>query len=183
VIIGDHSKNIDAIGELSYLEFLSLNSIKKTPVNFVNKLKNLKTLKFILGGRENFDEIEENEIENLDVVWVRGFNSLNDISRFKKLKQLLIEDNIQLPKVHFEKVQPHLTDLKILNCKTLSSLAGLENLPLLTQLRISKTNLDFDNVIKQKLPPNLKTFAFYTTKKKIDDKIKKTIQSKGYIEW
>ena len=50
VIIGDHSKNIDAIGELSNLEFLSLNSIKKTPVNFVNKLKNLKTLKFILGG-------------------------------------------------------------------------------------------------------------------------------------
>jgi protein phosphatase 1 regulatory subunit 7 len=183
VIIGDHSKNIGAIGELTCLEFLSLNSIKKTPVNFVNKLKNLKTLKFILGGRENFDEIEENEIENLDVVWVRGFNSLNDISRFKKLKKLLIEDNIQLPKVHFDKVQQHLTDLKILNCRTLGSLAGLENLPSLTQLRIYKTNLDFNDVIKQKLPPNLKTFAFYTTKKKIDDEIKRTLQSKGYTEW
>ena len=128
-------------------------------------------------------KLKKMKSKNLDVLWVRGFNSLNDISRFKNLKQLLIEDNIQLPKVHFEKVQPHLTDLKILNCKTLSSLAGLENLPLLTQLRIYKTNLDFDNVIKQKLPPNLKTFAFYTTKKKIDDEIKKTLQSKGYIEW
>jgi protein phosphatase 1 regulatory subunit 7 len=183
VIIADHTKNIDAVGELADLEFLSLNSVKKTPINFVNKLKNLKTLKLILGGRENLEEIEENEIENLDVIWVRGFNSFNNISRFKKLKKLLIADNIQLPEIHFDKIQPNLTDLKILNCKTLGSLSGLGNLPLLTQLRIYKTNLDFENIIGQKLSPTLKTFAFYTTKKKIDVEIKKVLQNNGYSEF
>ncbi len=183
VLIGNHSKNIDAVGELSNLEFLSLNSIKKTPVNFVNKLKNLNTLNFLFGGRENIDEIEENEIENLNITWVRGFNSFKDISRFKKLKTLLITDNIQLQEIYFNKRQPHLTDLKILNCKTLTSLRGLENLPLLTQLRIFRTNLDVDNIINQKLSPNLKTFAFYTSKNKIDAEIKKMLQNKGYNEW
>ena len=63
--IGEHTKNIDAVGELSELEFLSLNSIKKVPFTFINKLKKLKTLNIILGGRENLNEIEHNEIENL----------------------------------------------------------------------------------------------------------------------
>ena len=183
VIIAGHTKNIDAVGELANLECLSLNCVKKTPVNFVNKLQNLKTLKFILGGRKNFDEIEENKIENLDIIWVRGFNSFSDIYRFKKLKKLLIEDNMQLPEIRFDKIQPNLTDLKILNCKTLGSLSGLENLPLLKQLRIYKTNLDFENIIGQKLSPTLKTFAFYTTKKKIDVEIKKVLQNNGYSEW
>jgi protein phosphatase 1 regulatory subunit 7 len=183
LIIGEHTKNIEAVGELSNLEYLSLNSIKKTPVPFVNKLKKLKTLKFILGGRENIVEIEDNDIETLEIVWVRSFNNLSNISNFKKLKNLLIEDNIQLQKIHFDKVLPNLEDLKILNCKTLNSLTGLESLTSLQQLRIYKTNLDFENILIQKLPPTLKTFAFYTTKKKEDEKIKVILKERGFNEW
>lgn len=58
----------------------------------------------------NLDEIAENKIENPDVVGVRALNSFKDICRFKKLKQLLTQHNIQLPKLHFGKVQPNLTD-------------------------------------------------------------------------
>lgn len=182
LIIGGHNKNIEAVGELSNLEYLSFNSIKKTPVPFVNKLKKLKTLKFILGGRENIQEIGENEIENLEIVWVRGFNNISNISNFKKLKTLLIEDNIQLQAAYFDKQLPYLEDVKILNCKTLSSLTGLENLPSLHRLRIYKTALDFEMVINQKLPENLKVFAFYTTKQKIDKDIKATLEKVGYSE-
>jgi protein phosphatase 1 regulatory subunit 7 len=183
LIIGGHTKNIESVGELSKLGFLSFNSIKKTPVPFVNKLTKLKTLKFILGGRESIHEIEDNEIENLEIVWVRGFNDISNISRFRKLKTLLIEDNIQLPKIHFDKELPNLCDLKILNCKTLNSLTGLEYLPSLKQLRIYKTNLDFDTVVNQNLSDELKTFAFYTTKKKIDEEIKSKLKLRGYSEW
>ena len=101
LIICGHSKNIDAIGEIATLESLSLNSLKKESVPFVNKLKKLKTLKFILGGKENLFEIEGSEIEQLEVVRVRGFNDLGNISRFKKLNTLLIEDNIQLLSLQF----------------------------------------------------------------------------------
>lgn len=182
LIIGGHSKNIEAVGELENLEYLSFNSVKKTPVPFVNKLKKLRTLKFILGGRENIHEIGENEVENLEIVWVRGFNDISNISNFKKLKTLLIEDNIQLQAVHFDTELPYLNDLKILNCKTLSSLTGVEHLPSLHQLRIYKTALDFDKLIKQPQPKNLKIFAFYTTKQKVDKDIKATIETKGYSE-
>ena len=178
--IGGHTKNIDAVGELSELEFLSLNSVKKVPVNFINKLKKLKTLNFILGGRDNLNEIEENEIENLDIVWVRGFNDLSCISKFPKLKTLKIEDEIQLQKVHFNNIFQDLTDLKILNCKTLETITGLKNLPKLSSLIVHQTKVDFDNFLRQELPKQLKHLGFYTTKSKIDKDIKAILESKGY---
>ncbi len=183
LIIGEHHKNIESVGGLSDLEFLSLNSLKKTPVSFVNRLKKLKTLKFILGGRENIQEIEENEIENLELVWVRGFNDLSNISKFKKIRTLHVEDNIQLPKIHFDTELKGLKDLKILNCKTLDSLTGLDKLSFLEQLRIYKTAIDFDSFSNQRLPASLKTLAFYTTKKKVDDKIRETLDKRGFKEW
>ncbi|MBS1509065.1 MAG: hypothetical protein JSS79_20675 [Bacteroidetes bacterium] len=182
LIIGEHRKNIDSVGNLSDLEFLSLNSIKNTPVDFVNRLKKLKTLRFILGGRENIQEIDDNQIENLELVRVRGFNDLSNISKFRKIKTLLVEDNIQLKTIHFDKELKELNDLKILNCKSLQALTGLDNLTSLEQLRIYKTAIDFDNFIKQKFPMSLVTFAFYTWKKKIDENIKATLNRLGYKE-
>ena len=175
-----HTKNIEAIGQLIELESLSLNSVKKAPLHFINKLKNLKTLNFLLGSRENLNEIENNGIENLNIVWVRGFNDLSCISKFLKLKTLKIGDEIQLQKVQFDNVFPDLTDLKILNCKTLDTIIGLNNLPQLNSLVVYQTKIDFDNLIKQELPKELKHFGFYTTKSKIDKDIKATIESKGY---
>ncbi len=66
LMVGGHTKNIDSIGELSQLNQLNLNSISKAPLHFINKLKRLKTLKIILGGRSNIEEIEKNDIENLE---------------------------------------------------------------------------------------------------------------------
>jgi hypothetical protein len=181
LLVSGHSKNIDSIGELSKLKTLYLNSISKKPVHFVNKLKNLKNLHFISGGRENINEIDENEIENLEVVWVRGFNNLDNISNFNKLKTLKIEDQIQLTKIDFDKELEDLYELNIFNCKKLSTLTGLKNLSALNTLVVSRTRIDFDHFIQQELPQNLKHFRFYTTKVKIDAGIKKTLIEKGYI--
>ncbi|HTL82427.1 MAG TPA: hypothetical protein VL651_12025 [Bacteroidia bacterium] len=178
--VNGHTKNIEAIGELSELEYLSFNSIRKTPVPFVNRLKKLKTLKFILGGRADILEITENSIEELEIVWVRGFNNLDNISNFRKLKRLRIEDNIQLQELHFTEEFPQLTDLRILNCKTLNSLTGLGHLTALFQLRIYKTNLAFQEIINQNLPKTLQVFSFVTAKKKIDEVTAADLQRRGY---
>jgi protein phosphatase 1 regulatory subunit 7 len=182
LILCSHTKNIEALGEASALRYLSFNRLKKTPVSFVNKLKKLNTLKFILGGRENIDEIEKNEIEHLAITWVRGFNDLGAIANFKELKTLHVEDCIQLKGIHFKKEMPHLHDLKILSCKTFNSLKGLEKLPSLNHLRISNTSLAFNKLIKQPLPGKLKIFAFYTKKKKIDKEIREVLAKKGYTD-
>jgi protein phosphatase 1 regulatory subunit 7 len=180
LIICGHAKNIEAIGELSNLEFLSLNSISKTPINFVNKLKKLKTLKLILGGKENINEIEENKIETLEIIRVRGFKGLSNLKNFKRLRNLLIEDQIGISELNFDQALEDLVDLKVLNCKSLTSLTGLENLPSLKQLRISRTNIDFDSFVKQQKPESLKILAFYTSKSKIDREINERLNKLGY---
>ena len=180
LIISGHTKNIDVVGKLTELEYLGLNSISKVKLNFVNKLKRLKSLHFVLGGRENIDEIEENEIETLEIIRVRAFNSFKNISNFKKLKNLLIEDQIQLTELHFDKEISTLTDFKLINCKTFKSLTGLEKLNGLNQLRIYKTDINFDEFIKQQFPKSLDILAFYTAKTKIDKEIKERLLKSGY---
>lgn len=180
LIICGHTKNIDVVGKLTELEYLGLNSISKVKLDFVNKLKRLKSLHFVLGGRENLDEIDENEIENLHIIRVRAFNSFKNISNFKKLKNLQIEDQIQLTELHFDKEIPTLTDFKLINCKTFKSITGLEKLNGLKQLRISRTEINFDEFIKQQFPKSLDILAFYTYKTKIDKEIKEKLLKLGY---
>jgi protein phosphatase 1 regulatory subunit 7 len=180
LIICGHTKNIDVVGKLKDLEYLGLNSISKVPLDFVNKLKKLKSLHFVLGGRENLDEIEENEIETLEIIRVRAFSSFKNISNFKKLKNLLIEDQIQLTEFHFDKEIPTLKDFKLINCKTFKSLTGLERLSILNQLRIYKTDINFEEFIKQSFPKSLDILAFFTAKTKIDKEIKERLLKLGY---
>jgi protein phosphatase 1 regulatory subunit 7 len=178
--IEEHTKNIEAIGEIPNLKYLCLRSIKNRPVEFINNLKKLKTLRFLLGSRENIKELKENEIENLDISWVRGFNNIDNVSKFRKIKNLLIEDNIQLSKINFNDDLLALNSLKILNCKTLNSLSGIQFLPSLSKLIIGRTDIDFETIIKQKFPATLKVFTFYTGKKNLDAEIASIIQKRGY---
>ncbi|HTB07093.1 MAG TPA: hypothetical protein VK806_09095 [Bacteroidia bacterium] len=182
LIICGHTKSIDAVGDAKNLTSLSLNSIKNCPITFVNRLKKLKTLSFILGGRENIHELDGNSIENLDIVWVRGFNDISNISNFRKLKTLRIEDEIKLKEILFDKEMPLLSDVKILNCKTLDSMRGIVNLTSLHQLRIFKTNLNFDSFVSQNLPSSLKIFAFYTWKVKQDKEIAAKLLKMRYTD-
>ena len=180
LIICGHKKNIDAIGKLTSLTYLGLNSISNVPLNFVNNLKKLKTLSFVLGGRENLNDIEENEIETLQVIRVRAFNSLKNISNFKKLKSLQIEDQIKLEELHFDKEIASLKDFKLINCKKFKTLSGLENLKNLNQLRIYKTEIDFKEFVKGPFPKSLDILAFNTSKLKIDKGIKEELLKLGY---
>ncbi|WP_432711625.1 hypothetical protein [Pedobacter sp.] len=182
LMVCGHTKNIDAIGDLLKLNQLNLNSVSKVPLHFINKLKELKTLKIILGGRSNIEEIEKNEIEDLEIIWVRGFNSFNNISNFTKLKNLKIEDNIQLKELHFDRNLNDLEDFKLLNCKTFTTLTGIEKLKTLSHLRIYKTAIDFENFVKLPRPDSLKILAFYTTKARIDKIIKERLKSMGYTD-
>ncbi|MDQ0897466.1 hypothetical protein [Paenibacillus sp. V4I7] len=179
LIAGGKVKNLDAIGHLAKLEFLSLNSISKTPVHFINKLSKLKTLKFILGGRESVHEIEENEIETLEIVRVRGFSNIQNITKFQKLRKLLIEDQFQLNQINFNEPQRELGEISVLNCKGLTSLTGLDQLPSLQLLSIYKTSIDFDSFIRQKLPNSLTTLYFATSKSKVDHEIQKSLFGMG----
>ncbi len=182
LIICGHAKNINSVSQIENLEYLGLNSISKVKLGFINSLKKLKTLKIVLGGRENIDEIEKNSIEELEIIRVRGFNSLKNISNFSSLKTLLIEDQIKMEELEFNKKINNLTDFKLINCKTFKKLSGIINLSAIKQLRIYKTDIDFDSFIKQPFPESLKILAFYTAKAKIDKEIKEKLEELKYTE-
>ncbi|RKR81174.1 hypothetical protein BDD43_1318 [Mucilaginibacter gracilis] len=181
LLIAKHTKNIDAVGELKGLTNLNLNSISKVPLNFVNNLKQLKRLRILLGGRDNINEIHNNAIEQLELIWIRGLNELNNLDRFSKLKSLHIEDQIRLSRLDFDNVINELTDIKILNCKTFSAVTGLEKLPALSHMRIYGTAIDFESFVKQEFPKSLEILAFYTGKK-IDKEIKLRLETMGYVD-
>ncbi|MEK5279706.1 MULTISPECIES: hypothetical protein [Paenibacillus] len=173
-------KNLDAIGDLEDLTYLALHSISNKPLHFINRLKKLKELRILLGGREHIQDIEENEIESLEICRVRGFHDLSNISVFRALKKLVIEDQIQLREINFDQQMKTLEELTIMNCKTLAHLTGMEHLPFLHKLRIFKTAIDFDSFIEQELPIGLTTLEFATFKRKVDQEIQKTIVGLGY---
>ena len=178
-----HTKNIEAIGELSGLEQLGLSSIKKTNLNFVNQLKELKGLTIILGGRDNINEIAENNIENLEIIWVRGFNEFANISRFKSLKKLRIEGQIKLERLEFDNDMPFLNTVSVFNCKSLRTINGLINLSALNDLRLGMIAIDFDEFAAQPMPKSLKKLAIYTGKEKKNRDIRSKLDKMGFSEF
>jgi len=178
--VGGKVKNLDAIGYLEELNYLALHSISKQPLHFINRLRKLKHLRILLGGREHIQEIEENTIENLEISRVRGFHDLTNITSFQALKRLVIEDQIQLKEISFDQEMKALEELSIRNCKGLTHLRRMEQLPLLHTLRILKTAIDFDSFINQKLPNSLSSVEFATFKSKADREIQQSLLKLGF---
>jgi hypothetical protein len=180
--VGGHTKNINALSNLKRLKTLSLNSVSKVPLAFVNHLQSLETLRIILGGRANINEIEENNIKHLVIDWVKGFNDLSAIKNFKYLETLRVEYEIQLKEIEFP-VLDFLEDIKILNCKSLMSIKGLENLKSLNGLRLSTPAITFEEFITCKFPAKLKVLAFYTWKSKQDKLNRAVLDNMGFNEF
>lgn len=85
-----------------------------------------------------------------------------------------------MTELHFDKEIPTLENMKLLHCKKLQSLSGLDKLHGLNQLKIWKTDIDFNEFIKQQFPKSLDIFAFYTSKTKMDKEIHDRLLKLGY---
>ena len=176
-----HTKNIACIGSLAHLRHLGLNSISKnTSLDFINELQELKSLRFVLGGRENLDEIMENTIESLEISLIREFKSINNLSNFTKLEKFIISDQKQLERIHFEKDIPTLEFFTLRNCPSLKSLSGVENLSGLKMFEVYDTGNHFDEFINQKFPKSLELIEYYTNNSKKNNDIDEILRKLGY---
>lgn len=175
-----HIKNIQAIGKLEKITELTLSISSRASIGCLNHLPKLKTLRFVLGGRTDLNELDLFTAETLEIVRVKGFTDLGNLSKFKNLKKLLIRDQIQIRRLDFGGDLTNLTDVQLFNCKNLGTVAGLSHLRSLRTFRVYKTSIDFDDMMQQKLPAALKTLAFNTSIKSIDTAIKARLTSLGY---
>jgi protein phosphatase 1 regulatory subunit 7 len=181
-IVG-HTKGIGSVRTLSSLRTLSLGSIpNKQQLDFVNDITSLRRLVIILGGRNNISELRHPQLEELEILRVRGFNDCDSLSTLPGLRHLAIEDQIKLERIAFTDLSSSIRYLRINNCKGLKRIDGLEKLRNLVHLRISRTAVDVDRIMVLPKPDSLDVFALYSGKVKKDSEIRKTLDSRGYRE-
>jgi protein phosphatase 1 regulatory subunit 7 len=178
-----HTKNIDCLARLPALQMLSLGHIsKKQSLEFVSKIQNLRRLVIILGGRADISEIQHSTLEELEILRVLGFCNLENLNAFPSLRSLAIEDQIRLEKISFTPASQNIQSVRFFNCKTLRDLEGLNYLTILKSIHIGMTAIEIDSVLQKRLPASLKTFGFYTGKKKENAKARAKLDAIGYQE-
>ena len=180
LVIEGHHQHIDTLASLPALHELSLYRIKnKVPLDFISEMARLDRLLLQLGGRESLAHIEAPLLRKLEVIRVRGLETLGDIGRFPLLRALWVEDQIKLRQVALGP-NPVLERLHLHTCKTLESLPGLAALPALRQLSASETMLDIDALLAHGLPASLTHAQLRTGKKTRDDAIATQLAQLGY---
>lgn len=178
-----HTKNISTICSLPSLKNLSLASIrKKDDIGFISSIPALKALRLILGGRPSIAEIASAQLQSLEIIRVHGLEDVGDFGRFEKLESLWIEDQIRLAEIKVGP-NPSLRSIEIINCKTLGRIAGIASLNALSELRICKTAIDYEEFMSKEMPNGIKSLAFYTGKIKRDSDILKDLQNRGVHEF
>ncbi|WP_454774177.1 hypothetical protein [Janthinobacterium tructae] len=180
--IEGHSQQIDTLASLPALHELSLYRIKnKVALDFISEMARLDRLLLQLGGRESLAHIEAPLLRKLEVIRVRGLETLGDIGRFPLLQALWVEDQIKLRQIALGP-NPVLERLNLHTCKTLDSLPGLATLPALRQLSASETMLDIDALLAHGLPASLTHARLRTGRKTRDDAIAAQLVQLGYEE-
>lgn len=180
LVLEGHSQHIDTLAGLPALHELSLYRIKnKVPLDFISEMARLDRLLLQLEGRESLAHIEAPLLRKLEVIRVRGLETLGDIGRFPLLQALWVEDQIKLRQIALGPNRA-LERLDLHTCKTLGSLPGLAALPALRQLSASETMLDIDALLAHGLPASLTHARLRTGRKTRDDTIAAQLAQLGY---
>jgi hypothetical protein len=181
--IAGQSKGIEKLGLSSSIEELYLNQIKKNvALDFITKMSGLRSLRLLLGGRPNIYEVKHQTLTKLEIVRVMGFETIS-LDSFPLLEELKIEDQIRLKSINFSAAGPNLRQVWLLNCKSLDSLGGFAELSKLEHIRISRTALDFDQLISVGIPKSLHVFAFYDRSNTKTKSIRSRLDKMGYLEY
>jgi hypothetical protein len=179
LFIEGHCKNIDALRKLESIKNLVLRCIPgKQKLAFVNQMSGLRVLKIVLGGRSNFDEIHHDDLNALNITWVRGLSSLGNLGRLKNLSELNVCDQLQLNEISLVRTQ--LEILSIVNCKSLTEIKGLELQTSLTKFGIYKTGMDLDKLADRQWPQSLRVLALFGTSHRKNEAMRRLLERRGY---
>ena len=182
LFIQGHTKNIDALAVLPELRVLSLSSMPtRQELSFINRIEKLQSLTLILGGRSTIDDISHDQIQSLEIIRVRGLESLGDLHRLPRLAQLHVEDQLQLRTIDLSGVQ--LRELFVHNCKNLDQIGNLENQAHMEHLRISRTKLDLDRLLAFEWPDSMMVLALYSGSSAWNKKARVILDQRGYREF
>ncbi|HEX8239820.1 MAG TPA: hypothetical protein VF574_08795 [Allosphingosinicella sp.] len=175
-----HVRNIELVAGLPNLDSLTLRAMPKhQSLAFLADCAGLRSLTLVLGGRSLIEELAHPDLESLSVVRVRGLESIGSLHRFPSLRRLKIEDQLQIRCLDVSG-GTGLHSLQLSNCKNLEEIRGLGNLGRLRELRVSRTKLDLDALVRREWPPSLETLGLYSGSQKWNDAARAILDSRGY---
>jgi hypothetical protein len=179
--ISGHTRGLAALQELPSLHTLALAQIgKQSSLAFTNQMASLRTLSLLLGGRWSIAEIETPQLQRLEVCRVLGLVELGALARFRELAWLSVSDQARLTALNFSAPDSKLETIRLLNCKSLDALSGLETLPRLGELLISRTAMEPEALLALRLPPSLRHCAMYSGREGDNKRIREVLDSRGY---
>lgn len=182
--ISNHSTNLEVIGEMHGLKYLSLRSIpKKHSLAFIGKLQALQALCLILGGRESIEEISCPSLQELEINQVLGLKELGSLGRFTSLETFLLFDQARLGELDLDELSPALRVLRISNCRKLKIKGDLRQLSRLADLGLGRIGNDFDWFTSLKHPRSLKSVRFWTPSTRKNKEIRTHLNELGYAEF
>ncbi|CTQ48270.1 hypothetical protein [Jannaschia donghaensis] len=144
VFLSNSVKSHDGLRGLPALRHLQMRARPKDSYAFLADCPALQSLSFFLGGAPDMDEVRSDTLTDLSVIRCRGVDDMGDLSRFPKLRHLTIEDQIRLERLDLIGA-PNLESLRLINCKALARIDGLEATKVST-LQLQGTALDLDAV-------------------------------------
>src|SRR5438270_9394913 len=125
LFVQGHGRGIEAISGLPKLSNVFLSGFpKRHDLAFLNDLPALRSLMLMLGSRESISELANAELRTLKIVWVRLLEDVGHLARFKKLEELVIEDQLRLTEIDISGLR--LRRLRIANCKNLTCVSPVE---------------------------------------------------------
>lgn len=179
--IHGHARNADAIAAIPNLDALTLGSFpKKVPLNFLNDAASLKQLCLLLGSRESIAELTHPGIERLGLCWVRGLSDLGPLHRFSALCELSVEDQARLTTLKLE--GSRLERLRLVNCKSLASVEGLEKLETLRELLVSRTALDLEVLRDRQWQPTMEAIGLFSGSNRWNNAARETLAERGFAQ-
>ncbi len=167
--IEGQNKNIEIIGELEFLEKLTLRSVSPKDIGFLRKLNRLWSLDIKLGGIKDLSAIEGLEnIKYLELWQIKGLTDVSVISSLTGLQYLFLQSLRNVDEFPDLSNITKLRRVYLETMKGLEDLEGLFNAPVLEEfIHLCAQNMAPDQYAKLLRMKSLKKalFGFGSDKK------------------
>ena len=121
-------KGLDSIKRIPKLTALALTGYSVDKLPFLNDLQKLRRLYIGFGTSKNIDTISKLEnLEELDILWVKQLADISAISKLTSLTKLKIEDEKQITALPDLSQLKQLKNIRLMNISSLEDISSLTN--------------------------------------------------------
>lgn len=173
-----NNKDIDAIGSLHSLRELSLIGYSIDRLPFLNQFYGLRRLYFGFGTSKNLENISSlQNLEELDVLWVKQLVNLDAVSRLVNLQKIKIEDEKQVKALPNLAGLQRLKSIRLMNLARLQDLSSLEN-SFVEEFILTGPNKDANILQPVISSPSIKRVYTYLYTKREQEKAEQMLDGK-----